>query len=170
MTGGSSAGGTRDTKLGLLIAAESAELAMEAAKEACLLAPGSMYLGGNALARLADQFQDIARQMRSDENALSHRAGGASRMYYPRGTKEADGGLVGREFDAYKEIIEAAVAAEGERGAGGGMSCPLSREEVERLERMRDIVQQSASRVVGRAIAHQALETALESAVIVAAV
>lgn len=177
MAGGSSAEtGARDAKLKILMSAESAELAREAAKEACVLAPGSMYLGGVALARLEGQFQEIARQMRSGENELSFRAGGgggggAGSMDY-RDAKEADGGLLGKEFDAYKEILEAAVAPEEEEEWAGGRrtACPLSREEVERLERMRGIVQPSASRVVGHAAAHQALETAWEGAAIVAAV
>lgn len=165
----------RDTKLDFLISAGSAELAREAAKEACVLAPGSMYLGGDALARLVGQFQEIARQMRSEDNGLSLSSGGSSSgggvgsMGY-RGAKEADGGLLGKEFDAYKEVIEAAVAVEEERLAGRRTACFLSREELERLERMRGIVQPSASRVVGRAVAHQALETAWESAAIISAV
>lgn len=163
-TVGSGAEDTRDTKLEILISAESPELAREAAKEACVLAPGSIYLGGDALARLAGQFQEIARQMRSGETALSFPAHGSVGSMDHRGMKEADGGLLGKEFDAYKEILEAAVMAEEEWSAGGRMASPLSREEVERLERMRGIVQPSASRVVGRAVAHQALETAWERA------
>lgn len=175
MTVGSSAEDARDTKLEILISAESPELAREAAKEACVLAPGSMYLGGAALARLAEQFQEIARQMRSgggNEFSLRSGGGGAGSMDY-RGTQDADGGLLSKEFDAYKEILEAAMAAEETEkwpASGRRMARPVSREEVERLERMRGIVQSSASRVVGRAVAHQALETAWESAAVVDAV
>lgn len=174
----SSAECARATKLEILISAESPELAREAAKEACVLAPGSMYLGGVALVRLAQQFQEIARQMHSGENELSLRGGGggggSGSMDYRGTTQEADGGLLGKEFDAYNEILEAAVAAAEEEDwpeeSGRRMACPLSREEVDRLERMRGIVQPSASRVVGRAVAHQALETAWERAAIVDAV
>ena len=176
----SSADNARTTKLDILVSAGSPELAREAAKEACVLAPGSMYLGGVALARLAEQFQEIARQMHAGENELSLRGGsGGGSMDY-RGTQKADGGLLRKEFDAYKEILEAAAVAtaaveeeeeeEEWPESGQRMACPFSREEVERLERMRGIVQPSASRVVGRAVAHQALETAWERAAIVRAV
>lgn len=168
---GSSAVDVRNTKLEILMSAESAELAKEAAKEACLLAPGSMYLGGAALARLAEQFQDIAQQMRSGANELAFCAGGGGvESMDDRDAQGADGGVLGKEFDAYKEILEAAVAAEEECCGRRTMACPLSHEETERLERMRGIVQPSASRVVGRAVAHQALESVWERAAIVEAV
>ena len=136
-----------------------------------MLAPGSMYLGGVALERLASRFRDIARLMQLGERQLSIVGGGGG----GGAGAAADGDRIGKEFDAYKEIIEAAAAAaaeeEEERAAGGGgMSCPFSAEEVERLERMRDLVYPSASRAVGAAAAHQALETVWRKAAIVAAV
>lgn len=171
--GRSSAQDSRDTKLKILISAESAELAREAAKEACLLAPGSMYLGGVSLSRLTAQFQDIARQIESGERGLSiHVVGGGGGgggsvgggVDY-RCTKKVDGDLLGKEFDTYKEILEA--VADKEDGVGG---VGWSEEEVERLERMRTVVQPAAARVVGAAVAHQALETVWKKAAIVAAV
>lgn len=157
-----SAEGCRDAKLKILISAESAELVGEAAKEACALAPGSMYLGGAALSRLAAQFGQIAQQMESSgagkELVSVHRGGGeGGNMDGYRGVGSVnDGGLVGKEFDAYKEIIEA--TAVGRRAVGWSV------EEIERLERMRRVVQPAASRVVGAAVAHQALESVWKNA------
>lgn len=165
---GPSAEDFRDTKLKILISAESAELVGEAAKEACALAPGSMYLGGAALSRLAVQFGEIARQMESAEAGMElvpvHRGGerGNNDLYRGGGGGDGiDGGLIGKEFDAYKEIIEAVTAAQ---GSGGRRTAGLSGEEVERLARMRRVVQPAASRVVGAAVAHQALESVWENA------
>lgn len=134
-----------------------------------MLAPGSMYLGGVSLSRLAAQFRDIARQMESGQQDLSlHVAdggggsGGVGSVDY-RGTEgKVDGDLLGKEFDTYKEILDAV------EGGGGGIG--WSGEEIERLERMRTIVQPAAARVVGAAVAHQALETVWKKAAIVAAV
>lgn len=170
----------RETKLELLLSAKSPELAGEASREACLLAPGSLYLGGGALQRLASHFRDISllMQLGEEEGQRGRMLSLGDGSSYPRrGARTAgDGDPVGGEFDAYKEILEAAAAVaaeeeEEERAAGGGgMSCPLSGEEVERLERMRDIVQPSASRAVGAAAAYQALDTVWRKAAVVAAV
>lgn len=172
--GTGSAQDKRDTKLKILISAESAELARDAAREACLMAPGSMYLGGVWLSRLAAQFRDIARQMESGEQGLSlHVVGGSGAAGFGgsvdyRGTKKVDSDLLGKEFDNYKEILEA--VADKEDGGGGVAEIGWSREEVERLERMRAVVQPAAARVVGAAVAHQAFETVWRKAAIVAVV
>ncbi|CAM9539431.1 unnamed protein product [Scytosiphon promiscuus] len=160
--------GRRDAKLNILIAAESSELVGEAAKEACALAPGSIYLGGDALSRLAAQFGRIARQMESSGAGMELvsvlRGGERGNMDLYRGVGGAngiDGGLVGKEFEAFKEIVEAATAAE---ATGGRRTVGWSGEEIERLERMRRVVQPAAARVVGAAASHQVLESIWKNA------
>lgn len=60
----------------------------------------------------------------------------------------------GKDFDAYKEILEAA-----KEGPAAGILAGWSKEEVERLERLRCVVQHTAARVVGPAIAHESFDT-----------
>lgn len=138
---------TREAKLGLLVSAESAELARDAAKEACLLAPGSMYLGGVIRTRLTRHFEDIARQLA---------VGNGRELSRHHGVRAVDG-FRRNLFDAYKDILDA--AEQGPAGMGG-----WSREEVERLERMRRVVQPTAARVVGAAVAHEAFASVWKEA------
>lgn len=170
ITDGRSSGGAedvRESKLRLLVSAESAGLARDAAREACALAPASLYLGGEARMRLAAQFRDVARQLGSGGRELqTARGGGGEITYggqggvvsgYGSGGGAGDADLLSKVFDAYKEILEA--AEEGPEAGGEGDRGCWSREEVERLERMRRVVQPAATRVVGAAAAHEALNT-----------
>lgn len=137
-----------DTKLKLLTSGGSAELAREAAKEACVLAPSSMFLGGEALLLLAEKLGEIAWLVEE---------GGKEKVGSLSGEGRKSGGAgVGKEFYAYKEIVEAAVE---ERAGGATAALRWSSDEVDRLERMWRIVQPSAARVVGAAAAHQTMET-----------
>ncbi|CAM9787526.1 unnamed protein product [Ectocarpus sp. 4 AP-2014] len=143
------AGSAHDTKLKLLTSAGSAELAREAAKEACVLAPSSMFLGGETLSLLAEKLGEIAWLL--EEGGEQEEVGSLG----GEGRKSGGAGF-GKEFYAYKEIVEAAVE---ERAGGEAAALGRSRDEMDRLERMWRIVQPSASRVVGAAAAHQTMET-----------
>ncbi|CAN0253560.1 unnamed protein product [Ectocarpus fasciculatus] len=72
-----------DTKLNLLASAGSAELAREAAKEACVLAPSSMFLGGEALSLLAEKLGEIAWLVRKRLVRLAARKGKAAAAAAP---------------------------------------------------------------------------------------
>lgn len=158
---GAKAEDTRESKLRLLVSAESAELARDAVTEACVLAPGSMYLGGLARARLTAHFRDIARQLELGGRHLSFPGlGGNNNNVRNVRVGAVGGGCRSKEFDAYKEILDAAE----ECSEAGGRE--WSREEVERLERMRRVVQPAAARVVGAAVAHEALNTVWTEAAI----
>lgn len=135
------------------MSAKSAELARDAAKEACLLAPGSMYLGGVTRTRLTRHFEDIAMQ-------LSAGSGNGRALSCYRGARAVDG-FRRNLFNAYKDILDAA-----EQGAPGVEG--WSKEEVERLERMRRVVQPTAARVVGAAVAHEALASVWKEVELVA--
>lgn len=138
----------RETKLKSLLSAASTALAEDAAVEACMLAPGSMYLGGQPRNRLMQYFCEIAKQLKAREVSLL----GSGRDIQDKTRYSSD--YPNQEFDAYKEILDAHKKYTEMRGGAWTWSV----EEVDRLERMRRVVQPAAARVAGAAVAHEALD------------
>lgn len=164
----------REAKLGLLVSAGSARLAADAAKELCRLAATTLYLG-RELGPLAGNFQEISRRLemmeqqresiRSSTGSAFAAVGGGGRgrgggynMMIESGVNtgagRGTGGDSGRtkEFDAYTEMLDTM-----QRGPMDGEA--WTGEEIDRLRRMRDVVECAAARVVGEAVAHEALST-----------
>ncbi|CAM9406364.1 unnamed protein product, partial [Laminaria digitata] len=84
-SGAGGAENVRESKLRLLLSAESEGLARDAAREACALAPASLYLGGEARKRLAAQFRDVSRQLGSGGRELQTARGVGERIYGVQG-------------------------------------------------------------------------------------
>lgn len=173
--GGDEISAHREDKIDNLVSGGSLRLAREASKEACLLAPYSMFLGGRHRMRLAVAFDEIARQLTVGEpdqgfvdssNLNGSVEGGTGGRVKPGGGRRGPGievvnGGRTKEFEAYRALLVA--ARQGERGG-----CKFSHTEVERLVRMRNVVEPAAAKVAGEALAHEALSTIWREAGLVA--
>lgn len=135
----------REAKLELLVSANSSRLTTDAARELCRLAPTSLYLG-RKVESLAGNFEEISRRLEMEEQ----REGGSALTAVGRGS--GGGGGRTKEFDAYTEMLDTA-----QRGPMDGDR--WTRDEVDRLRRMRVVAERAAARVVGKAVAHEALST-----------
>lgn len=165
----------RGAKLGLLASAGSARLAGDAAKELCRLAPTTLYLG-REVEELAKNFQEISEKLgvleeQRGRNGSAFTAakggwGGDNNRMIVSGV--GMGGRVGggsgrtKEFDAYNEMLFTVQS-----GPINGEA--WTSEEIERLRRMRDVVECAAARVAGEAVAHEALSTLWREAGLIAA-
>ena len=156
---GTKAEQARETKLIHLISAASVELAGDMVSEACALAPGSLYLGGSTRRRLAECLEKIDQQLKGGAQARASFHAREGSVGSDLSIDAVGGNPRTKEFDAYKEILEAA-----EEGATSGVVVGWSEEKVERLTRMRSVVKPAATRILGRAAACEALSSVWDEA------
>lgn len=161
----------RVLKTRYLVGGGSLRLVRDAAKEVCFLAPISMYLGGEHRYKVTSAFKEITRQLIIgdrelgfvDEGSCEEKMDGERKSSEVQGVacrgarstsaiRISSGGRT-KEFEAYRMILSS--SHEGPEGSNAGWS----KEERDRLWRMRRVVDSAAARVVGEAIAQESMVT-----------